>query len=234
MEDLSLTDLMERCRAETDKYHTQLPSNPAYCLELFRRALRRTYTDTDAAWRALIEAFTDQVERWFYTHRAFRSAIVHADAATYVHDAFSRLFLRNTKEPLVFHELGQALFFLKRCLNTAIYDELRHPLPLPSPANPEEEEATTGSLDWVDAEELWQKILLCTRSTRERRVVHLLWVEEYKPQQIVMEFPEEFPEVWEIHRIRANVLARLVRRFPDLKPGKRPGSEETALKLADL
>ena len=211
----SLSELIQCCREERAKFRSGLANNPAYCLEIFKRALQKPQTEASDEWQALIDAFSDWVSGCFYQLASLRAeALARNEPHAYIDGAFSRLFLRNqSQKPLVFTTLGQALSYLRRCLITEVLEGINGPPPSPPPEEERPEpDPITVILDGMAAQDIWRMVLKCTKSKRERRLAHLLWIERYPPRRIVEELPREFPEVNEVYQMRANIAARFVRQ----------------------
>jgi hypothetical protein len=66
----------------------------------------------------------------------------------------------------------------------------------------------------IDALELWRRLKACTNHEREWWAVQLRLDDGLPPRAIVEQFPTVFPDITEVQRILARVLARYRRRYP--------------------
>jgi DNA-directed RNA polymerase specialized sigma24 family protein len=210
-----LRALCERCLHEGPVGQTAAEDEPSSCLELFRRAL---HVRQVGAWDQLIACFTQRVQAWLRQHPfAFLALAYIPDEAYYIDGAFARLFETNAKKRLDFPTPGQAFWYLRRCLNAAIIDECRarrrdvaYEAATDLSAPPFEPDVEGE----IDALELWRRLKACTSHEREWWAVQLRLDEGLPPRAIVERFPAVFPDVTEVQRILARVLARYRRRYP--------------------
>jgi DNA-directed RNA polymerase specialized sigma24 family protein len=210
-----LRALCERCLREGPVGQTRAEDEPSSCLELFRRAL---HVRQVGAWDQLIECLTQRVQGWLRHHPyAFLALAYIPDEAYYIDGTFARLFETNAKKRLEFPTPGQAFWYLRRCLNAAIIDECRARRrdvayeAAPALAAPPFEPGVEGE---IDALELLHRLKGCTHHEREWWAVQLRLDDGLPPRTIVERFPAVFPDVTEVQRILARVLARYRRRYP--------------------
>jgi DNA-directed RNA polymerase specialized sigma24 family protein len=223
---LAVEALGDRCCHETAEYHVGRASDPAFCVELFRRALQE---GLNAAWEKLMTCFTPSVRAWFRRHPKREVAAPNGDGEPFVAEAFARMWVANASKPLTIGTLPQLLTFLRRCLHTSVMDEARareraDPFSSVLAGAGDEEDGERDLPDKrpgverkvfgdIARDELLRQMLGCARDDRERRVLLLRWVRRDTPAEIARDHPLEFPEVREIYKIVANLLARYVRRY---------------------
>lgn len=186
-------------------------------LELFHRALSQS---DDEAWSLLIERFQGLVMAWVRNHSRRELAYHYYNPEYYVALAFERFWQATARNrSLTFTSLEAALSYLKASLNGAILDTLRSyarpevPLPEPGHLFPVELTAEDPPFD----QDLWDAIRSLIPSPREQRVAYLLFHCGLKPREIVQFCPDEFPDVREIHRLRRNIVERLLRHADTIR-----------------
>lgn len=186
-------------------------------LELFQRAISQC---DDEAWSLLIERYQGLVLAWVRNHSRHELAYRYHNPEYYVALAFERFWQATTRNrSLTFTTLEAALSYLKASLNGAILDTLRSytrpEIPLPEPGA-----FTPGELASEDSpyeQELWDVIKSLLPTPRERRVAYLLFHCGLKPREIVQFCKNEFPEVREVHRLRRNIVERLLRQADTIR-----------------
>jgi len=186
-------------------------------LQLFQRALARC---DDEAWSLLIERYQGLVMAWVRNHARHDLAYRYHNSDYYVALAFERFWQATARNhSLTFTSLEAALSYLKASLNGAILDTLRAytrpEIPLPEPGSLYAIEL--ASEDSPCEQELWDVIQNLLPTSRERRVAYLLFYCGLKPREIVKFCPDEFPEVREVHRLRRNIVERLLRQADTIR-----------------
>lgn len=216
MEDLSthasFATLAEQYVARPDSGRQKESHQDQEGLELFRRALSRR---DDDAWSLLVERYQGLVLAWVRSHARHDLAYRYHNPEYYVALAFERFWQATARnQSLNFATLEAALSYLKASLNGAILDTLRTyarpevPLPEPGYLCPSELTSEDTAYDY----DLWDIIKNLIPTSREQRVAYLLFHCGLKPREIVQFCPDEFPEVREVHRLRRNVVERLLRQ----------------------
>jgi len=207
---MSLPALADRCMSEINNYRRGEASNDQYCLEIFRRAMQE---HNGEAWDLLVGRFQEFLLAAFRRHPRCEAALHLDSPENYVARAFERFWVAAAyNQQVTFTSLGGALRYLRVCLNGAILDTLRsyartREVPLPDPGFAGEPTV----VDPDEESELWEVIRTMLSSERERRLAFLLYLSNLKPREIVHRFPQEFPDVNEIYRLRRNIMDRLVR-----------------------
>lgn len=181
-------------------------------LELFQRAITQ-HTDED--WSLLVERFQGLVLAWVRNHSRRELAYQYHTPEYYASLAFERFWQATTRNPaLTFTSLESALSYLKASLNGAILDTLRSyarpEVPLPEPGYLYPAELT--SEDHTSEHELWDAIKNLIPTPREQRAAYLLFHCGLKPREVVQFCSDEFPAVSEVHRLRRNIVERLLRQ----------------------
>lgn len=129
IEQRSLVELEARCQTETRRFRHTQPSDPRFCLEIFRRALRQsalaqgsistTYTDEEAR-AALVRIYSE-----FIKAHINRAALRSTPIDDLVQQAWLR-FWRAANAGLTFQTLESALTYLKQVtISTLIEDQRR-------------------------------------------------------------------------------------------------------------
>lgn len=186
-------------------------------LEIFQRALSRR---KDEDWSLLVERFQGLVLAWVRSHARRELAYRYHTPEYYASLAFERFWQATARnQSLTFTSLEAALSYLKASLNGAILDTLRSyarpEVPLPEPGFLHPVELTTE--DPPIEHDLWDVIKNLIPTPREQRVAYLLFYCGLKPREIVQFCPDEFPTVGEVHRLRRNVVERLLRQADTIR-----------------
>jgi hypothetical protein len=101
---LSVEELAQRCRQESEKYLAGQPHDETYCFELFRRAI---FNRDQAAWQAIYAQYQTLITSWVWRHSKFQST--NEEAASFVNAAFIRFWRTVSKKGM-----GQFLATLVR------------------------------------------------------------------------------------------------------------------------
>lgn len=186
-------------------------------LELFQRALSQR---NDEDWSLLIERFQGLVLAWVRNHSRRELAYRYNNPEYYVALAFERFWQATARnQSVAFASLEGALSYLKASLNGAILDTLRFyarpEVPLPEPGYISPGELITE--DCLDGHDFWDAIKTLIPGGREQRVAYLLFHCGLKPREIVQFCPDEFSNVHEVHRMRRNVVERLLRQADTIR-----------------
>ncbi|HET8840105.1 MAG TPA: hypothetical protein VFN35_01500, partial [Ktedonobacteraceae bacterium] len=214
---LSVATLAEWHGGETSTTRVKESHAEQGSLELFQRALTQR---NDEAWSLLVERFQGLVLAWVRNHSRREIAYRYHNPEYYVALAFERFWQATTRnQSLSFTSLEAALSYLKASLNGAILDTLRSyarpEVPLPEPGHLHPIELT--SEDSTYEHDLWDVIKNLIPTPREQRIAYLLFHCGLKPREIVQFCPNEFPDVREVHRLRRNIVERLLRQADTIR-----------------
>src|SRR5436309_3155124 len=194
---ISLKKLVDLSIHELQRRRWDEPGGDRYCVELFRRAL---VEQTDEAWSALQQCFSETVRSWLWSHPSHDVALLRDSEENYIAQTFSRFWYAMHDQQLEFTTLPAALRYLHATLNGILTDTLRSHLrgrarevTLPEPGC--SEEPTTA--DFTDEQSIWESIQGFLPDERERRVAYLLYYCGLKPRDIVVRCSPEFTDVQE-------------------------------------
>jgi hypothetical protein len=214
---MPLTSLLELGINELQRFRSRASSDDHYALEILRRA---TVEQTDEAWAALQQCFSEIIRVWIRCHPSSDVALLRDSEENYVAQTFSRFWCAMHHQHVEFTTLPAALSYLHATLNGVITDTLRSHLrlcsrevPFPEPGLSNEPSAEEP----LESEGLWESIQTLLCDERERRIFYLLYFCGLKPREIVMRCPEEFAEVKEIYRLNQNIIGRLQRNSERLR-----------------
>ncbi len=214
---LNMRSLAERYDGETAVGRKKESHPDQAGLELFQRALTRR---DDEDWNLLVERFQGLVMAWVRNHSRRDIAYRYHNPEYYVALAFERFWQATTRNhALAFTSLESALSYLKASLNGAILDTLRSyarpevPLPEPGQFHPNE----LACEDYTYEYDLWDAIKNLIPAPREQRVAYLLFHCGLKPREIVQFCQDEFSDVREVHRLRRNIVERLLRHADTIR-----------------
>lgn len=224
---LSISGIRYRCKQETSRFFNQLPYDPRYCLELFRRALEYR---NDLAWEYIYEQYRPLVASWVENHPQFPET--GAEVQDFLTQAFTKLWQSMTPAKFkTFTDLRAILRYLKMCTHSVITDYARKReqrfirervrslesesegglSPDLDPAPPIE----TSIADLDDNRVLWRWIEQQCKNEKERTAVYGTFVLGLKPRQVAQEYPHVFTNAAEVSRVKDNLISRL-RRNPDM------------------
>lgn len=211
LDQLPLAWLLEQSRAELHRYRAKVCAEDTYTVELLRRAL---VEQSDDAWAALEQCFSETVRIWLRSHPSSDVALRRDSEENYIAQTFARFWYAVRDQRLQFTTLPAALRYLHATLNGLLTDTLRSHLrqrvweaQMPEPGCPEE----PGAEDALENEQLWEAIQGLLVNEREKRLFFLLYSCGLKPREVVMRCPQEFDDIQEIYRINTNIIERLRR-----------------------
>jgi RNA polymerase sigma factor (sigma-70 family) len=221
VEALDAGQLATRCADETARYQRGLPSDDRFCFELFRRSMVERDPD---CWEALLAQYRGLVLRWLSGPLA---NVWHLAAEDLVYDAFARFWQAMSGDRFRrFGDLKSVLRYLKLCAVSEALDALRRERvdlagAAPSLAESGEERLIAdapdeAAIERLDRQGLWKLVAGRLRDRREQLVIQLSFVVGQSPAAIQRRFPDLFPEVAEVYRVKRNALERL-RRSAELQ-----------------
>jgi len=208
---MSTSELFKHCQN-----HLSGNAHEPFCLELFRRAIGER---CNVAWYCIYTHYYALVRYWVGL-RSVSDADTQDDL---VQEAFVAFWNYYTTEKLAQATgLASVLAYLKSCAFTAVAQWQRrqklNAVPLldeiwntPTTDTPEFA-IELGAI----RETLLARLDIHCVDARERLVLLYIFLEELKPAALVERYPQEFPEVQEVYRIKRNLLGRL-QRDPELR-----------------
>jgi hypothetical protein len=186
-----------------------------YALEILRRS---SVEQTDEAWSALQERFSETIRVWIRSHPCADMALLRDSEENYIAQTFSRFWFAMRTQETEFITLPAALSYLHATLNGVIIDTLRfhsrsREVPFPEPGIPNEHSAEES----LEDRHVWECIQNLLYDERKRRIMSLLYDCGLKPRDIVTHCPQEFADVKEIYRMNHNIIERLRRNSRRLR-----------------
>ena len=217
LQQMTVTDLAQKCAQETDLYFNHQNYDSAYCFELFRRAIR---SNDERALEVLIVQYQPLVarwvDRWMSKHPDF--SLFNDETQDFVAQAFERFWLSFTSAKLEKSQgLAAVLRYLQMCVNGAITDAWRklRRIQIEQHSREEEEhelsEPDPTPEDLLQTDEFWQLIRKKAKDPKEYKVVYASFYLNLSPREILGEYEGEFSCIKEIYQHKANFLERLGR-----------------------
>lgn len=211
---MSPPKLAARCQnAQPDASHEP------FCFELFRRAIAEACS---LSWHYLHNQYYRLVRYWV-------CQCTSADPDTVddlTQDAFTAFWRFYTADKLAEAAgLGSVLSYLKSCAASAVARAHRRasrevPAATWDPQIVDDQVSSQSTetlvLEGLSAERIWQAVADCCKNEQEHLVARSTFLAGLKPQDIVERFPDEFPKVTEVYRVKRNLIDRL-RRDPLLR-----------------
>jgi len=219
LQQLNLAGLRQRCAEESERFFRRLLHDPAYCYELFRRALAERSAQ---AWEFIYAQYRPLVAGWVRRHPAFAAS--GEEVAYFANRAFERLYTALT--PAKFSRLPNlkaVLRYLQMCVHSALVDQGRaqglaaFDLPLEAleaAGQPHAAPVEAQVFDSARRQALWDWLAARLHNERERQVVYGSFVLDLKPGELHQVFNGLFSSVDEVYRVKQNLLERL-RRDPE-------------------
>lgn len=214
---LALASIAHRCTRETDAFFHRQPNDPAYCYELFRRAI---VDRCQPAWDVIYAQYQPLVTGWVERHPAF--AVSGEEAQFFVNRAFEKMWvaLDPPKFPR-FPNLKSLLRYLQMCVHSTIVDQSRKAEQAVADERIESSSDRSSTLDGprhddpalagVYRQEFWDQIGARLNDEQERQVVYGSFVLGLKPRELQALYRDTFDDVKDVYRVKENVLARLRR-----------------------
>jgi RNA polymerase sigma factor (sigma-70 family) len=223
MHEISPSQLAARCRnIQPDGSHEP------FCFELVRRAI---VEGSSLCWYYLHNQYYSLVRYWV-SRRAPPDPDTIDDLTQ---DALSAFWRSYTPDKLArARGLGDVLAYLKSCAASAAAQARRKAKRNVVEAEWDERvvdacvstrSAEASALQQLADQRLWAVIEACCNDERERLVARLIFVEGIKPRHVAERFPDLFPDVSDVYRVKRNLLERL-RRDPNLRRMRKKGRDE--------
>ncbi len=214
---MPLTTLAELDTNELQRFRHKSSLDERECVEILRRAL---VDQTDEAWSALQQRFSETVRVWVRCHPSSDIALLRDSEENYIAQTFSRFWYAVRKQHIEFSSVPAALCYLHATLNGLMIDTLRshfrsctREVSLPEPGFSGEPSAE----ELFEGESLWENIQSMLCDERERRIFYLLYYCGLKPREVVALCSQEFGEIKEIYRLNTIIIKRLRRNSDRLR-----------------
>lgn len=221
LQTLTLSGLRYRCAQESNRFFNRQAYDPAFCYELFRRAILQR---DEQAWAAIYSQYQRLVTHWVERNTAFPSS--GEEAQFFMNRAFEKMWLGITPEKFgTFEDLSSILRYLQMCVHSVMVDFVRqkeHKLKLEAVEELIHQPAARGTAvedgiaNKLTRKELWSWLQGELKDEKEQTVVYGLFVLALKPRDLADLYPKVFDDVKEIYRAKENLMARL-RRSEELK-----------------
>jgi RNA polymerase sigma factor (sigma-70 family) len=213
MQELDLSQLVERCAEESSHFARGQDHDDRYCLEVFRRAIVERDT---VAWDAIHRQYHALVRSWIGQHALASTVEDHEDMVARVFERFWQAV--QPAKFAAFPHLSSLLRYLKMCVFAAIVDEARaqrtwegHRAAGELADEVEGERVDEMVLDALGRTALWEAIETALPDQAERLVVYLSCVIGLKPREIARRHAHVFPSVEEVYQRKRLALERLRR-----------------------
>ncbi len=208
-------DLALLCQQESSKFFRDQPYEEQFCFELFRRALA---LNNQFAWEALYQTYGKLVRGWIRKCGGFDTLNMPLEELETL--SFEKFWQATGERERFerFTSLRGILQYLRTCCASTVTDALRrrrmeHLLTdlddaphLASGHKPD-----VALLSQEQRYHFWQEVRALLNDTQEEIVVQYYFVLGFKPRQIQARFPEHFPGIQDVYRVKRNVMSRLRR-----------------------
>jgi DNA-directed RNA polymerase specialized sigma24 family protein len=207
-------------RVESNHTGRAQAAEDAAGLELFRRAIA---DGDEAAWRDVIDMYRGMLLAQA-SHQVVRGLVLEDDGSC-VDRAFQRFWGASRAGRIKrFDDLGAILKYLKLCLGSVMLDEARarrrqawmsfDDLAHEADVGTDPSRKVIGRLA---RRELWAAVERELADPREHLVARLSFVAGLSPREIRARHPDQFEDVFEVYRIKRNMIDRL-RRSRAIQP----------------
>jgi RNA polymerase sigma factor (sigma-70 family) len=203
---LTIDDLAIQCQKESHRLRPVADDAFSACWELFRRAV---VEDDQRAWRALYAQYRRLVGKW-----AMGSTLTLDDL---VHEAFARFWqgVRDSDFTARFPTIRAVMGYLKRCARTLAIDAARrreHQRLIQAALTVDVAE-DVQLVDDPTPERIYTQELRAYLASKlndeDERVVFHAYCLGLPPREIAGHYPERFPDVRKVYRIRERIVSRL-------------------------
>lgn len=212
----STAALAQQFALQQERYRQSLPVDERAGLELFRRALQQ---GDEQAWSLLYLPCKALLGCWLLQHPAAPLVLEYESPDSYVLAALSKFWQATARtHPFQYERttLSAIFAYLRRCLHSVVLDAARQ-------ARVRQGEVAMEVLAGIvsswqtepSGDELWRCIGRALPDQRERRLLYLRYVLDYRPREVVALAPEAFPSVEQVYQLERKILQRL-RRHPAL------------------
>jgi DNA-directed RNA polymerase specialized sigma24 family protein len=211
---LPVAELVQATRGEIAQFLHGQPTDDAYGLALFRRAIAER---DDLAWSGLYTLYRAVVDSWIARQAPAPS---HEDRESLVNETFAKFYRSIGPERIaLFPSVRSLLAYLKRCAWSVTADFRRSQQ---SRSREEALEVTKMEESVLDdpaeiiatqlaGQELWQILWREATSAEERLILQVVCALGRSPRQLQQDYPALFQSVEDIYRIKRNLIERLRR-----------------------
>lgn len=218
-ERMDVNDLTQACQRESGKFFRDQPTDDRYCYELFRRALKYK---NQYAWEGIWATYRNLVSGWIRGYSGFEQTNTPLEELVTL--SFEKFwFAFSNKSIDNFPTLPALLQYLRLCCASTVTDRLRRrkrdryltdideAYYLASEQKPDNQ-----VVEEEERELFWHKIQDLLNDDQEKLLIRSYFILGFKPRHIHNKYPETFPTVQDVYRVKRNVMNRL-RRAEDLK-----------------
>ena len=219
---LLLKELITACWEETAKFRRDEPYRDDVCRELLRRGL---CLRDEQAWEAIVEIYRGMVLAWIRQHPAHVASDEEED---HLNGAFERFWRAVGPDRFqLFTSTASLLRYLKMCVHSVLLDEVRrgrgaHLESLEKLASAGHEPVNTAGspetlvVDQLTTHDLWSTISEELTDESEWLATYLSFELNMKPSELHERYPDRYPTVADVYRVKRNVLDRM-RRSPGIQ-----------------
>jgi hypothetical protein len=225
-----LSELIEYCRLETERFMRQENYDAQACWEIWRQAVVEQRSE---AWEAVIKQYDLLVRRWLRV-RLSSAPWLRQDEDFLLNAAFTKFYrFVDAAKFSNFPNLAALLRYLQMCISSVVTDELRdyqarkNGVSLEASFNSDDDansEATNNThlarlsssqdieqevIDKSERLSLWERIKQVVPDKVDQLLLYLDFVQQLPPREIVKVYPQYFPTVGDVYRRRKNLLWRL-------------------------
>lgn len=207
--EMTITELAAYCVREINNFRRGESGSEKYSLELLRRA---TMLGDEKARASMQQCLSELVLSCLRSHPNRGTASESGSEENYVAQTFERFWQTAAlTQHLEFNSLADALQYLHACLNGVILDTLRTYSRLQNKSLPDSSEPKELRIEGkFESKDVWESLKKVIPNSNEVRLAYLLFHCGLKPKQIMHFCPQEFSDLHEIHRLRSNMMNRLV------------------------
>ncbi len=207
--EMSITELAAYCVGEINNFRRGEPGSEKYSVELLRRA---TMLGEEKARVWAQQCLSELVLSCLHIHPNRGAASELDSEENYVAQTFERFWQTTAlTQHIEFNSLVDALEYLHACLNGVIVDTLRTYSRLQRNPLPDSSESRELRIEGkFESNDVWDSLKKVIPNGNEVRLAYLLFHCGLKPRQILNFCPQEFSDLHEIHRLRSNMINRLV------------------------
>ncbi|MBN2440229.1 MAG: hypothetical protein JXJ04_02760 [Spirochaetales bacterium] len=208
LKELSLKELKEKCREQTQNFHKGEEHTTRYCYELFRRAFEEK---CDISVGIIYNIYKPLVLYWVKNHSYFNELNLEVDGI--VMDSMSQFIFALRRYPFSnFSSLGALLAYWRKCVHTVLLTERRKNERKMIDLEDVSDLACEPNYEkQIIVKELWNHMKVILPESKDLLLSRLLFVSDMKPRTIVKEFPEIWKETNDV-RVNQQKIKRILRK----------------------